>query len=326
MSRKSIKLDKKDYRILYELDVDARSSYSQIGRNVGLDKNSVRYRVNRLEELGVITGYFTEVDMYKLGFTLYRVYLRLENSSVQTEKELISFLTANPNVGWVFSVSGKYDLVLGAYFKSGNEFKAFEREVLNSFGLSIGSKDISIFTTMYQFRRTFLTGENIKKRPYVTIGATTQESIDKVDSEILKDLIRDGRKAVYKIANRLGIGAHIVSYRIKRLVERKIILGFRVMLNNDAMGLEWYKVGFRLKNSKPSDRDMLLRYLIENPYTMYHNETIGGYDTDPEFIVKDIHHLRNIIEEMRMKFSNIKDFDILMYYKTHKTFTWLPLE
>jgi Lrp/AsnC family transcriptional regulator, leucine-responsive regulatory protein len=63
-------MDALDLRILAELQVDARVSFAELGRRVGLSAPAVADRVQRLEETGVITGYHAEVNPRALGFTL----------------------------------------------------------------------------------------------------------------------------------------------------------------------------------------------------------------------------------------------------------------
>ena len=68
------KIDAKDRKILYQLDINSRRSFSQIGKKVGLHKDVVAYRVNKLQEKGIIKGFYTETDDYKLGYIRYRFY------------------------------------------------------------------------------------------------------------------------------------------------------------------------------------------------------------------------------------------------------------
>ena len=44
------KIDLKDRKILYQLDIDSRQSYSQIAKKVGVSKNVLVYRINKLIE------------------------------------------------------------------------------------------------------------------------------------------------------------------------------------------------------------------------------------------------------------------------------------
>jgi len=49
-----VKIDLKDRKILYQLDLNSRQSLTQIGKNVGLKKDVVSYRIKRLQDEGVI--------------------------------------------------------------------------------------------------------------------------------------------------------------------------------------------------------------------------------------------------------------------------------
>ena len=61
-----MKLDLKDRKILYELDSNARQSNSEIAKKVGLNKNTVNYKINRMTEEGIIAGYYTVIDVFPI--------------------------------------------------------------------------------------------------------------------------------------------------------------------------------------------------------------------------------------------------------------------
>ncbi len=60
-------LDDTGWRLLHELQIDARLSYAELGRRVGLTPPAVMERVKRLEEAGVIKGYHAEIDLKHVG-------------------------------------------------------------------------------------------------------------------------------------------------------------------------------------------------------------------------------------------------------------------
>ena len=78
-----IKLDLKDCKILYELDINSRQSYHKIAKKVGLSKDSIIYRINKLQESGIIKQFHTVIDVGKLGFISFRLYLKLQNTIPQ---------------------------------------------------------------------------------------------------------------------------------------------------------------------------------------------------------------------------------------------------
>lgn len=63
-------LDNISWQILKALQENARLSFSEIGRRVGLSSPAVAERVLRLEEAGIITGYHAHVDPTRLGFQM----------------------------------------------------------------------------------------------------------------------------------------------------------------------------------------------------------------------------------------------------------------
>ena len=60
-------MDDIDRALIAALRRDARSSWVELGRTVGLSGPSVTERVSRLEQAGVITGYHATVDPAALG-------------------------------------------------------------------------------------------------------------------------------------------------------------------------------------------------------------------------------------------------------------------
>lgn len=66
-------LDEKGWKILRELQLDARLSFSELGRRVGLSTPAVAERVRNLEAAGVVTGYRAELDLKRLGLPILAV-------------------------------------------------------------------------------------------------------------------------------------------------------------------------------------------------------------------------------------------------------------
>lgn len=72
-------LDSLDWKILRELQADARLSYNELSRRVGLSSPTVAERVRRMEDAGVITGYRAEIDPARVGLpVMAMVQLRCE--------------------------------------------------------------------------------------------------------------------------------------------------------------------------------------------------------------------------------------------------------
>jgi Lrp/AsnC family leucine-responsive transcriptional regulator len=57
-------------RMLDELQKDARVSYAELGRRVGLSPSATAERLRNLEEAGVIRGYHADIDPVSLGLSV----------------------------------------------------------------------------------------------------------------------------------------------------------------------------------------------------------------------------------------------------------------
>lgn len=111
-SRAEKPLDALDWQILRELQADARLSYNQLARRVGLSSPTVAERVRRLEEAGVIVGYRAEVDPSRVGLPVMAlIHLRCRSGCclLQTRNE-----TDFPEIIEVLKVSGSHCAVLKA--------------------------------------------------------------------------------------------------------------------------------------------------------------------------------------------------------------------
>ena len=115
MSRKQLSLDEIDWKILEALQDDARSSYAQIGRMVGLSTPAAAERVRRIEDAGIITGYHAEVDFAKLGLPMC-VVVRLSVAGGETPLlRVVKAAKSFPEVLECHRVTGSDSFILRAH-------------------------------------------------------------------------------------------------------------------------------------------------------------------------------------------------------------------
>lgn len=74
-------LDKISWKILKELQTDARLTYAELGRRVGLTTPAVIERIRKLEDAGIITGYRAEIDTAKVGLPIM-AFIRMSITGV----------------------------------------------------------------------------------------------------------------------------------------------------------------------------------------------------------------------------------------------------
>jgi len=90
-------LDNIGWRILRELQENARLSFTELGRRLKLSTPAVAERVRRMEEAGIITGYRAEVDTTKLGLPI-TAFVRLNVISRAVNVKVIALAEDSPEV------------------------------------------------------------------------------------------------------------------------------------------------------------------------------------------------------------------------------------
>ncbi|MEO0854288.1 MAG: Lrp/AsnC family transcriptional regulator [Cyanobacteria bacterium J06648_11] len=109
-------LDEIGLHLLRELQADARLSFAELGRRVGLSLPAVSERVRRLEEAGIILGYRAAIASVTLGYTL-SAFVKL-TTTPQSYSRLVQTLESLPEVLECHHVTGRESFVLKVVARS----------------------------------------------------------------------------------------------------------------------------------------------------------------------------------------------------------------
>jgi len=101
-------VDAMDQQILALLGQNARRTFGDIGRVVGLSAPAVKRRIDRLEESGVIRGYTTLVDHSYLGQSI-EAFAELRFAGSTRVDDIEDIALDVPEVHAIFTVAGDPD-------------------------------------------------------------------------------------------------------------------------------------------------------------------------------------------------------------------------
>lgn len=319
------KFDLKDRKILYELDLNSRQSFHEIAKKVGLSKDSIIYRINKLKEVGIIKQFHTVIDVGKLGFTSFRLYLKLQNTTQKKEEEIIEFLKKQKIITWIVSIEEEYDLGMWILTKSVKEMNFLWKEFLKKYRDFIEKRWLTIFTKVSYFPRTYILEQKKNREELVFITEPQETKIDDVDIELLKLLALNSRVSILELSEKLKITPKTVTSRIKQLEKKKVIIGYRTMFDLDKLGYQYFKIHFNLHNLTEEKEKQFRSYLRQHQNVTYDNEVLGGDDIEIEVQLQTIQDLRNFIEEIKNQFADIiRNYKYLLFYKEHK-FLFFPI-
>ncbi len=109
-------LDDTGWELLCALQENARSSYADLGRRVGLTPPAVADRIRRLEVAGIITGYHAAVNPAKLGLGLTAI-IRFQSPREPYER-IYAVIKACPEIIECHRVTGNDCMTLTAVVSS----------------------------------------------------------------------------------------------------------------------------------------------------------------------------------------------------------------
>ena len=314
------KLDLKDKKILYELDENARQSYSQVARKVGLSKEVVRYRIENLIKNKVISGFLLIVDSKRLNLFYSKAFVTLQDISEKEKVELINYLINNKKVVAVFETEGKYDLFFSIIAKDMEELNKTLLEIENRFGKYFHEKVVNTILQGYYFLRNYLIEKKSVNRRLIGFGIMKEViELDEIDKKILLLLSYNPRESLVDISKKVKLSADGVSLRIKKLEKRGLIQNYTLILNNNEIGQFHYKILLDLKNFTEQSEKSLLQFCEQHTHVYYACKTLTPWKFEIDIEVSSNEEYRRILQEIKNKFSAIiKETISLQAFKLHK--------
>lgn len=322
MKRKGeLALDKKDLQLLYLLDVDGRASYSELAKKTNMSKQRALYRVQRLESEGFIKGYYALIDTSRLGYTTFRIYLKLRTIAAKERKAMLDKLASIPQVWALYTFAGRYDLALGIAVKTHAQFQNIWENILADYLPVIKDYHISIYSPVYHYTKAYIIGKPDDK-PARVLGGSEPVTYDEQDWKLLSALAANARSSLIELAANVKLTPEAVSHRLKELERKGIIQGYRAMIDVHKLGYQYFKADIRLREYKHIAS--IQAYCQQHPNIYQFDKTIGGETLEIEFNVKELKDMLAIISDMEEKFPGVMEsFEYLTIVEELKT-TYLP--
>jgi len=174
------KLDLIDKKIILELDTNARASFSEIGKKLGIGKNNVQYRVKRLLEDGIIKKFVTQFSLGTLGIFLGKFYIQLSGFEKEKEKEIYDYLMKDKRISWIAKCEGRWDLMIGAYVESLKQLNSIKQDFFKRYEKYITSYEVVFLVEGHTSQRTYLLNKkSIPQKIKMFIGAQKIELDEK---------------------------------------------------------------------------------------------------------------------------------------------------
>ena len=116
-------LDQMDVQIMNLLKMNARASEGELAGKLGLDTAEIAERIDKLENEGYIKGYYTDIDLEKIG---YRIKAFIMISVLpEDQRKFYDFIQKEDCILECSHITGAFSMLLKVVFPSTSDLDTF---------------------------------------------------------------------------------------------------------------------------------------------------------------------------------------------------------
>ncbi|MBI4017993.1 MAG: Lrp/AsnC family transcriptional regulator [Candidatus Aenigmarchaeota archaeon] len=298
------KLDLKDRKIFYLLDENARMKTPEIAKRVGLSKNAVIYRINRLVQSGVIRRFHAVSDYQKFGVYSYDLFIKIRS---RNEQRILDYFSKHPNVIWSGTLFGDWDLFAQIAARSPEDFARVLDEItvflsrnLEDYEVKFPIKRIKFDKSVFDYEKE--TGYRFRqpKPDYSSIV-----KLDGLDKKILRCLNeKDGLTAYNEVAKAVGASLETTRNRILAMMRSGVIVKFAPYVSYNKLGLDMYLVFVNFRYLTKETKDKVYAYIRSNKEIKIGFEFLGKQQIYFLSTVRSTSELESLIKDIKLRFQD----------------------
>ena len=302
-----VKIDNKDKAIIKLLNENARVTSKFIGSSINTSREVADYRIKRLINNGLISGFITLINDKKLGYDSYEMFLQLQNFNIEEEDKILAFLTNHKFIKWVLKCSGDWDIQIALMAKNKTHLASIVDEIDNFCGKCLRKYELSLIINL-------LIPENLKflMNPQSEKGKSLKDlpptdkndsyalaNIDDKDKTLLNVLAKDARLPIVKIAEKIKLSADATNLRIKKLQKMDVIKKFQTVIDLSKLNYLLYSVFLKINNYSPSKENQIRTFFHTMPNITYAQRILGNWDVRVQISCATPQEFNKILTEMR---------------------------
>lgn len=316
------KLDLLDRKLLCELDRNGRLPVSHLARRLHTNRDTIIYRMKQMEKEGVITHYTITTNPYKIGFTIYKTYLQIENNQAR-RKELVKFLQQHPRIYWIAESYGNWDILFSAFAQNSLEFQQIQNDIFSQFTDIIIRFNVYTLVEVWFYHKKYLVD---KGTDFFFFGGKPEKiSLDAIDRKLLTILSQEGRGSIVVIAGKVRSTPIMIRHRLKKLEQSGLIVGYRAEIDLGSIGMMLFKVQLHLRSFDQALERQFHEFCRQHQQVTYYIKQIGDCILELEVEMENILQFHAFLDEISEKFATfIRSVDSLVIIKQY--FKWIPQE
>lgn len=315
-----IELDSLDKKILNCLNKDPKAHYTKIAKESRSSKEVVKYRINKLEQNGIINGYVTILG---LGYWANKVLVKYDKITNESENKFIKYLEKHPHINWVTPSSGNWDLVFVIMSENPIHFNKIFNDIRGKFGKYIKEYKFSTSIGSSTFGHTYLISA-IKESKKVKRNLPAEIKLDEKDKKILNCLINNARVKIIEINKKTNIPTDTIQYRIKNMEKEGIIKRYRLIIDSSKLGYNRHELFLSCLNLSEETAKKFEKFGELNSNVEYIGFAVGAWDVTFTVHFHNNEELKEFIIRLKSELGEyIQNIESVILFQT-RNYTYIP--
>lgn len=336
-------MTKLDTTLLFYRSEHPRMKLKELSSIVEKSPQRLKYTLKQWEKEKLMYSPFSIIDYSFFGLHLFRVYFKGAYVSEKDKQVLLTVLKEHPHLVSFYELSGEYDLVVEMEAPNASRFNK-ELKKLISHSPTLSNYKIVVNIVSHLYPRWYLvrgsdsvkgndSSKTITHFPLpqegigkdVIVGGDRQiENFKEEELGILRTLHTYPLMRASRIAKHANLNIKTVLSLNKKLHKRRIIKGFRYVIDTNRLGIYKHRLFLKLHNLTTEREAALMEFFTIQPNIVQLNKTVGDWDIELDLEALDKGVIRSVIAEMREKFRDlIQAFNSMEFYQYYQK-SFLP--
>jgi len=308
--------DATDRKLLLALASDARASIAKLSKECRANRDTVAYRLQRFDENKILAGTRALIDVGKLGYDAYHIFLKLRNPTPTAEHKMVEAISKLPFVRAVLKFFGKYDYEIAIVAKSVVEFDERLTQIIEHAGVALQSYEVLVITQSFvarSFPQSFgiasVASNAISK--VASKKKSDSQMLDSIDLALLAAIADDARATMVSISQKTKVPIDTLIYRLHKLQDW-LILGYSPVVNYAALGYSLYAVMLDIAQLDKAKESMIKEFLRSLKHILWAVKTVGASNVLIYVCVRREQEYHETIAALRNAFpEQIRGFESL---------------
>ncbi|MFO7710747.1 MAG: winged helix-turn-helix transcriptional regulator [Candidatus Woesearchaeota archaeon] len=288
-------------KLLFELAQDARIRQREISKKLKISPQRANYTIQKLRNENIITAFETIIDPARFGLTNIIVVLAYTNFAKNTQKAILDFLKESEQVTYIDEISQGADLIVEYSVPNLSSFNKAHTAFLEQFSQEVKVVDIFPVIVRHLFPKRYLYRRSKASEEMVLSGDREPADLSGNTKKIIRILMEDPTKKVVDIARETELNVRTVTKTMQQLHAQRIIRGYTVRLNNDALHIGVGNVFIRIRNPTQQLMRQFIEFCKQIPEVTMITKLIGQQNL---FIrLESCSGYRHVLDRLRAEFK-----------------------